>query len=121
MPDQDLLKLDLTCKTRPVELVQPDGTSKMYELRVISGKQRSKYMTKLVTQSNVNADGSLMPKDFDGLFTEMICASMFDSNGIAVKSEEAESFPGPIQQTLFQAAMELNGMDKEAIEEAKNS
>lgn len=115
------MKFELKRKELPVELVDTDGTSKMYTLRELSGDERVGYQNRMSKNVKTDAAGKSTVKSFDGVESELIFLCLYDSAGIRVPVNIISQFPSSVQLALFEAAAELSGLGPKAEDNAKNS
>ena len=116
---ENILRLSAVCKEMPVVLQSPDGDRDLV-LKELSGTDRDKYMTKLVSRIRIDSKSgrAVGMKTFEGFQTELLKISLFE-NGELVSKEFIEELPASTQQVLFEKAQKLSGLDAVVEDEDK--
>lgn len=108
------MKFSAVRKTQPIELEVQPGAELKFELREMSGLEGGDYKNVLKTKIRTKADGSAEVLDFKGLYSDLLCRCMYDQEGKLVSKDTIDGWPESTQQALFEAAQEVNGLNKEA-------
>lgn len=109
---------------KPFTLAGEDGISKKYILRELTGTQRAKYDASFDIKIEIDADGVAKGtpgeafKSFSG--KDFLALCMFDADNKPVSIEFIGGLPSKVVTALHQEALKLSGLDKEALEAAKN-
>ncbi len=119
--EPDSYEFDLVLAEKPVKFKQKDGTYLNYTLRELCGPDRDKFMNTM--NSNVRTDPATNKpvglRSYEGVESTLILMSYFDEKGVAMTMKTLATFPGRVQAALFQAALKISGLDKDAEETAK--
>lgn len=112
------LRVSLRRKEVPVVLEDDEGgVEKKWTLRELDGTERNKYLNKMTSRVKISRDGKAVGiKSFDGFQADLLKVSLFDENDEPISVEEIEGLPSSTQQTLFEKAQELSGLDTDAGE-----
>lgn len=112
------LRVSLRRKEVPVVLEDDEGgVEKKWALRELDGTERNKYLNKMTSRVKISRDGKAVGiKSFDGFQADLLKVSLFDENDEPISVEEIEGLPSSTQQTLFEKAQELSGLDTDAGE-----
>ena len=117
----DAVRVSLKCEEVPVILEAEDGTERTLVLREMVGKDRDAHLQSMAGKMKMNATGQVIGvKSFDGLQASLLARCLYDENGELVPQKEIQSFPTRTQIALFEVAQEINGLNREAQENAKN-
>ncbi|MHA1344988.1 MAG: hypothetical protein ACTSO3_01175 [Candidatus Heimdallarchaeaceae archaeon] len=109
----DVLKLSLELKT--FELILGDEKCLLKEL---TGKDRNKYLNTMKSRVKVGEEGKKITiNSFDGMQSDLLGKSLFHESGEAFSVEEIENIPSSAQQTLFEEAAKLSGLDEKKDKE----
>jgi len=109
------LNFKLSREELPVIL---DG--KNYKLKELTGKQRDTFLNNVGQRMNFVAGKAQGMKSYDGLQSSLLALCLYDDADKLVSEKDIQEYPASVQTKLFKAAQELNGLDEEAVEEAKN-
>jgi len=117
------LRFDLTLKEKEVTLVGKDNVEKKYKLKELTGEQRAEYNSSFGVKMGLDdkgkpamlGDGITMPSAGD-----FIALCLYDSENKLVPIEVINTYPDRVTDALQKEAMELSGMDKKALDAAKN-
>ena len=117
------LRFELILKEKEVILVGTDNVEKKYKLKELTGKQRAEYNSSFGVKMGLDADGKptmlgdgiIMPSVGD-----FIALCLYDSNNKLVPIDIINTYPDRVTNALQKEAMELSGMDKKALDAAKN-
>lgn len=109
-------------KTIPVELEDADGNIRKCCLREMTGREREKQVARVQNLIDIGPDGKpVISKDNSGDGeTFLISLCLLDENGENFSLEAIRQFPASAVNALSEACEELNGLNAEAKEEAKN-
>lgn len=120
MPDNNspmTLRLDLTMVDITVESSTPENT-KNWTLVELTGRTRNKYLAKVTGRATpVGKSGKIVIKNFDGFQTDLLELCLrnkaVDENDtpIPITRDEIEALPASTQQTLFEKAQEISGLN----------
>ena len=122
---KEVLRFSLELVEIPVELENPEtGNVDEYVLREMNGTGRDKYLGYLGDKMDVNSQGDVKMKDYDGLQANLLSRCMFkiedDGERSPVSIETIQSFPARVTTALFEKAKLISGMDDDAEETARN-
>jgi hypothetical protein len=121
-PD-DVQVVDLSRKEIPLKLKDASGTEKEYTLREMNGEQRDKYQSLVATRARTDSQGRPVGlKSYDDLTATLISYCLMDKGTNQQVSVKAiQQWGSKSQMTIFKMCQELNGMDDDAEEKAKNA
>ncbi len=105
-------KLDL--KVEEILLEGEGGIEKKMKLIELSGAQRNNYLNLMKGRAKIDKAGKVTISSFDGLQSDLLTKSLFDESGEAATKEFIEELPASTQQSLFEDAQKLSGLDKGA-------
>jgi len=103
----------------PVKIQDPDTQEiKDYELREFPGNHRDTFLNKM--RSKVQANGQV--KDFTDLQASLVAMTLFPVGGKTPLTIEAvRKFPSKMLDKLYNKAIKMNALDKEAELKAKKT
>ena len=111
------LRLDLTTVKVKLESSDP-AKSKDWTLIELTGKTRNRYLAKITGRAvPVGKSGKVVIKNFDGFQTDLLELSLenntkdADGKYVPITRDEIESLPASTQQTLFEKAQEISGLN----------
>lgn len=105
-----------------VILEEEDGSESTYTIRELSGADRDSYLTsagKKTLKDNSGRPTSFL-QDYRGMFSDLLCMSLFDAKGMKVPADRIQKWPHSTQFELFKIAQRLSGFDEKSLEKAKN-
>lgn len=116
------LKFSVVRKEVPVELQTAEGAVRNCVLLEMSGKGRDEYLNLMNKRMKFDAAGQpVRLSSFEGIQAALLARCLMDVDADEfLKEEEIQTFPASVINRLFEAAQELNGLDIQAKEEAKN-
>ena len=103
--------------TEPVYIENAEGKEEEYTLRKLTGDGLSDYLNRQRVKVDAK-HGNL--KEFSGLFSDLLSRCLFDPKGDLVPAKVINSWPSDMGMDIYKRALKLNGMGKNAEEEAKN-
>lgn len=119
-----LAPISLTTKREhiPVTISDGDGKETEYYLQEMDGTQRDSYISLMSKKVSVGVDGKVSGvRDFSGLQSQLIIRSLVHKEtGKFVEEKLVNSWRASLQNILFERASRLNGLDKDAEDDAKN-
>ena len=115
-----MLEFTLNLGREEAKITDSQGVTKTYFVTELPGDELEDYMNSVkdvVTIENGKVTGM---KSFKGMFTSLLKFALLDDEGNKVSVDKVKSWPSRTQKGLFEAAQKLNGLDADAVEEAKN-
>jgi len=119
-----MLEFSAVLNELPFTLAGEDGVKRNYKLRELTGDQRAKYDASFDIKIEVDAQGGVkgIPgegfKSFSG--KDFLALCLYDDNNTLVSAEFIGALPSKVVNALHTEALKLSGLDKKAMEAAKN-
>ena len=117
------LKFSVVLKEISVILTGKDSVEKNYTLRELTGAQRAEYNESFDVKIEMK-DGEVKAVAGEGFkmmpANQFLSMCLYDESNILVSEEVIGSYPSTVVNELHTAALKLSGLDKEALETAKN-
>jgi len=120
MDERETLELSLVRTEIDVVLTDKDGEKKKWLLRELSGAERNRYLNKMTGRVKVGSGGATSIKSFDGFQSDLLHLCLIDEEGERVTKEVIEELPSSTQQTLFEKAQEISGLDSKEDDEGND-
>jgi len=118
------LRFSTVLKEIPVFLTGKDGIEKKFSLRELTGAQRAIYNESFDIKIEMDANGKAKAVAGEGFKSfsakQFLAMCLYDENGKPVPEEIIDNYPATMLGQLHTAALKLSGLDKEALEAAKN-
>lgn len=117
------LRFETSLKEVPVTLVDANGVERQCTLKELTGAQRSIYNESFKIKIQMDGDeAKAVPGEDFKTFPaeEFLSMCLYDENGVQISKEVIGAYPTATVEGLHKAALELSGMDKKALEKAKN-
>lgn len=119
--DEVPVEIRLKRKTQAVVIYDEDENRIEAEIRSLTGANRDRYMTEDAKRVKVSADGkTFQVNDLTDQQASLISMCLYVA-GKQVKIEDIRQWPADAQEHLFHACRRLNGMTKEAEDDAKKA
>jgi len=118
----EALKFDIKLKEREVLLDDGSG-EKRYVLKELTGDQRAEYNDSFdITVKTVDGKPQAVAGENFKLLSgkDFLALCLYDEEDKLVPPETIGKFPATVVDSLHKEALELSGMDKEALDNAKN-
>lgn len=117
----EALSLSLQRRSIPVNITTPEGETKVYVLREMSGAQRDQYLNFVGSRVKCDEKGNpIRMSSHDGIHAALLSRCLEDDQGKLLTKETIEAFPSTALVQLFIAAQTLNGLGVKGEEEVKN-
>lgn len=114
------IRVKANLKEVPVIIEDGDGKELNCFLREMTGTKRDKYLNSMSGNLKfINGKVSGL-KNYDGVQNRLLTRCLFKPDGEAFDSKELDEFPCSVLNQLFEIAQKLNGLDKDAEDDAKN-
>lgn len=114
-------KFSLVRNSIVVTLVDTDQKEVECELREMTASDRDEYLTELRKRVQVGKDGEATGvRDFKGLQADLVHACLFRS-GERVPKDEIQGWPASAVTSIYQAAQQLNKLDRTEGEPLPNA
>lgn len=115
------LTFSLKLKERPVEIIGADGVRRDYVLKELTGAARDAWFDDY-NRRRIFKDGkdTGQLKDLSGFQATFVSVCLYDAQGVNVPVDVVQTFPSHVVEGLFLAAQTLSGLDRGAIDLAKN-
>ena len=118
------LRFSTVLKELPVFLTGVDGTEKKYTLKELTSTQRATYSESFDIKIEMDEDGKAKATAGEGFKTfsakQFMALCLYDGDGKLVPEEVIGGYPSTMIAKLHEAALALSGLDKKALEAAKN-
>jgi len=116
------LKFKAARQEQEVEIEDAQGQTKLYKLIEFSGTERTKYKSRFTMDIELsNGVPTASMNNYNPMSeSEFVSLCLFDNEGKSVSEDEINKLPGTVIVALYEAALTLCGLNKEANEEAKN-
>lgn len=118
------LKFSTVLEELPVLLTGKDGIEKKFTLRELTGAQRAIYNESFDIKIEMDEEGKAKATAGEGFKSfsakKFLAMCLYDENNKLVGEETIGSYPSTVVNELHMAAIELSGLDKKALEKAKN-
>jgi len=118
------LRFSTVLKERPVFLTGEDGIEKKFSLKELTGTQRAIYNASFDVQIEMDERGIAKAVAGKGFKTfsakQFLALCLYDEEGKLVKEEVLGQYPSTVLTKLHEVALELSGLDRTALEKAKN-
>ena len=118
------LRFSTVLKELPVFLTGKDKVEKKYTLKELTGTQRAIYNESFDVKIEMDEDGKAKAIAGEGFKSfsakQFLALCLYDGEGKLVSEETIGGFPSTMLAKLHEAALELSGLDKKALEAAKN-
>lgn len=117
------LKLSLVTKSVPVEIASADGKLvDTYTLNEISALSRDEHNDLVLSRTRFDKEGKPSGvTTMKGFQTDLVQRCLLRTDGTKVPVSVIDSWPGDVVRSLYDAARELNGMDKQEEDEGPTS
>ena len=113
-------KFQLKFKKEEVEIEDTSGIVKKYTVNEVDGDVQGDYLEEqrdlLIMEKGVVTG----MRTFKGTYPRLLKYVLRDDKGELVKADVIGKWPASVQKSLFDIAQELNGLNAEAVEIAKN-
>ena len=116
----ETMRLPLTRQEVTVVLEDGQGAEKRLVLRELDGAERNRYLNKMRNRVQIQNGKATGIKSFDGFQADLLTMSLFSEDGVALLPEEIDALPSSTQQTLFEKAQRMSGLDREISDDSKN-
>ena len=109
------LKLDFV----PVVLEDENGEEIQLQLKTMTGQERDSYLDAFNKRTKVE-DGNTQILNFKGFQSDLLSRCLFDENNEHLTASKIQGFPAVVINKLFEKANEINALDVESQQAAKN-
>ena len=117
----DELRFSTVLKEVPVFLTGADNIEKEFLLKELTGKQRAKYNDSFDVKIEMDEDGKAKAGGFKSFSANQFLAMcLYDGDGKLVQESVIGEFPSTVIAKLHEKALSLSGLDKKALDAAKN-
>lgn len=118
------LRFSTVLKELPVFLTGKDGVEKKYTLKELTGTQRAIYNQSFDIKIEMDDEGkakAVAGEGFKSFSTKRFLAlCLYDEQDRLIDEKIIGNYPSTVLAKLHDAALELSGLDKKALEAAKN-
>ncbi len=118
------LRFSTVLKELPVFLKGKDGVEKEFSLKELTGTQRAVYNESFDVKIEMDEDGKAKAIAGEGFKSfsakRFLALCLYDEQGKPVGEKTIGTYPSSMLNELHKAALELSGLDKKALEAAKN-
>jgi len=118
------LRFSTVLKELPVFLTGKDGVEKKFTLKELTGKQRAIYNASFDVKIEMDEEGKAKAVAGEGFksfsATQFLALCLYDENDKLVGESTIDTYPSTMLAKLHEAALELSGLDRKALEAAKN-
>jgi len=118
------LKFSIVLKELPVLLTGKDGVEKKYTLKELTGTQRAVYNESFDVKIEMDESGkakAVAGESFKSFSAKQFLAlCLYDEKGNLVEEEVIGGYPSTMLAKLHEAALELSGLNRKALEASKN-
>jgi len=118
------LRFSTVLKELPVFLTGKDGIEKKYTLKELTGTQRAIYNESFDVKIEMDEDGKAKAIAGEGFKSfsakQFLALCLYDEKDVLVDEKIIGSYPSSMLNKLHMAALELSGLDKKALDTAKN-
>lgn len=112
----------LKLREEPVEIEDHEGKPRIFTLRELDGSQRDEYVEVVRSRSKFGPDGKLLaPPNESGLQPLLLSKCLRDEKGVLVSFETIAKWPASQLEGLFEEAVAVSGLGKEAAEAEGNA
>lgn len=115
------LKITLVRKSRTFDVEHDNGTVVTYKLVELDGAARDKWLTDQNKKVKFVEGKSAGMTTLEGVQAELLSLCVVDHANARLSVQAIQKWPATAINTLFQVAQKMNGLDKEAMEEAKKA
>lgn len=121
----ETLRFNTVLKEVPVFLTGVDKKEKKYFLRELTGNQRANYNSNF-EDVKMEMDENGKPKAMSGIqfklpsAVDFVSLCLFDDSSALVGKGFVGPLPSKVVTKLYEVGLELSGMNKDAIDAAKN-
>jgi len=116
MSDQPVKRLSKRQKMEQVEIEEEDGNVWLYEIRELSGPERSQYIEEVSSKMVYDKKGNPIPGSVktSGMEENLISRHLWrcnpDGQKVRVEATEIAKFPSSTRQYLLMRCRELSGL-----------
>lgn len=115
------LRVSLVRKSKPFEVEHENGTVHQYKLVELDGASRDKWITDQNRKVKFVEGKSAGMATLEGVQAELLAMCVVDHTNARLSVQAIQKWPATTQNTLFKIAQKMNGLDKEAMEDAKKA
>ena len=118
------LRFSTVLKTKPVFLTGADNEEKSFTLKELTGEQRAKYNESFDVKIEMDETGHAKAvaggsfKSFSA--KQFLALCLYGADDKLVPESVIGKYPSTMLAALHDAALSLSGLDKKALEKAKN-
>jgi len=117
------LRFSTVLRELPVFLTGEDGTEKEFKLKELNGSQRAKYNQSFDVKVEMDEDGKAKAIAGEGFKSfsavQFLAMCLYNEDGHPVSEGIIGKYPSTMISELHEAALELSGLNKEALKSAK--
>jgi len=115
-------RLSARRKEVEVDIEEDDGSVRTYTVRELNGTLRDQFFDSMNRRATgITSEGVRSFKTFKGMYSDLLSLSLFDAHDQPVPADTIQQWPSSTQEELFRIASQLSGLDRKAVERAKNS
>ncbi len=118
------LRFSTVLKELPVFLTGKDNVEKKYTLKELTGSQRAIYNASFDVRIEMDSEGKAKAIAGEGFKSfsanQFLALCLYDADNKLISEEVIGTYPSTMLSQLHDAALELSGLDKEALKKAKN-
>ena len=118
------LRFSTVLKELPVFLTGEDGVEEKHTLKELTGVQRAVYNESFDVKIEMDEDGKAKAVAGEGFKSfsakQFLALCLYDEEGKLVGEKTLGGYPSTMLAELHEAALELSGLDRKALETAKN-
>ena len=118
------LRFSTVLKELPVFLTGEDDVEEKHTLKELTGVQRAVYNESFDVKIEMDEDGKAKAVAGEGFKSfsakQFLALCLYDEEGKLIGEETIGGYPSTMLAELHEAALELSGLDRKALETAKN-
>jgi len=110
---------NLSLKGVPVKLQNENGETVEYQLKEFNSQQREIFLTNMRGRMSGTGKEATIT-NFEGMHASLLTKCLYAPDGKLVTAETLNKWPASVVSELFKAGQAINGLDKAAVDSAKN-
>jgi hypothetical protein len=119
--NDNVLRFKSRRKRISVVMEDDDGQEQEFTLREFNDTQRDEWM-EFVRERGMTSEEAAIEKSTAGLQSELVSRCLYDPQGELVTLESLRTeWPATVVTALFMKSLDINGLTKEALDQAKNA
>jgi len=115
-----MAKFSLKLQSEVVEIENTDDSVDEFIVNEMGGDQQAEYMNYLQRTMTVVDGKPTGMKDFSEAYSSLLTRTLVGPDGKPVSVTTLKKWPGTALKGVFTIAQKLNGLNEDAVEEAKN-